>query len=603
MEKPYIKKLTVSGDGKSDSVVEFSKGLNIVCGASDTGKSYIVECFDFLFGSSETRFDANTGYTRIKITVAAHDGDIHLLRELGSKYISVISESSLVQSDEYSISPKSKKFLNSVWLALFGINEKHFVIKNADYERAQLTWRSILHMFLIKETEVFNERSILLPEQNTARTLVKTALYYFITGKDLRELVSNDSKEIALKEDAKAEYISERLAILGKRQKELEVLSEKESNDPEVEIASLVGELSKTEQIVMTAINRNKQLIQELSGVNERLTECSSLVERYQELRSLYVTDIQRLTFIIDGETNLHDIQNMAHCPLCEGELHKETQESLIEAARVDLEKIQLQLVDLNDAENSLLLEKSELEDLSASLSSEKFDVESLINNELKPKADALKNSLNKYRNEIEVRSEIALLEELLGEYRDDYYETRILDDKEPPKFKVSSLYNKDLIDGIGTIAKGLLEKCNYDKYESTYFDLEKFDLVLNNKAKETFGKGYRAFFNTVLALTIRKLLAKEGKYSPNMLIIDSPILSLREKTNDVESLFEIESDDMAPDTMKAALFQYMIDNQTEGQVILIENDIPELDYKNVKIQRFTKDENQGRYGLLDGVR
>ena len=50
--------------------------------------------------------------------------------------------------------------------------------------------------------------------------------------------------------------------------------------------------------------------------------------------------------------------------------------------------------------------------------------------------------------------------------------------------------------------------------------------------------------------------------------------------------------------------FIYTLDNQDNGQVIIIENDIPEIDYKGkASIIRFTKDETQGRYGFLNDVR
>lgn len=58
----YIKKLIVSGGGKEPSVLEFDEGLNIICGPSNTGKSYILECIDYLFGSDKIRFDRSTGY-------------------------------------------------------------------------------------------------------------------------------------------------------------------------------------------------------------------------------------------------------------------------------------------------------------------------------------------------------------------------------------------------------------------------------------------------------------------------------------------------------------------------------------------------------------
>lgn len=72
------------------------------------------------------------------------------------------------------------------------------------------------------------------------------------------------------------------------------------------------------------------------------------------------------------------------------------------------------------------------------------------------------------------------------------------------------------------------------------------------------------------------------------MPIIDSPILSLKEKGSE-----------KASDRMKASLFQYMLNHLENGQTIIIENEIPDFDYSKTNVIRFTKDEIAGRYGLL----
>lgn len=58
---------------------------------------------------------------------------------------------------------------------------------------------------------------------------------------------------------------------------------------------------------------------------------------------------------------------------------------------------------------------------------------------------------------------------------------------------------------------------------------------------------------------------------------------------------------------MKAGLFQYLLDHQTEGQTIIIENTehVPPLDYeaRGATVITFTKTHQPGtRYGFLNGV-
>ena len=49
----YIESVTAKGDGKRDSVIEFSPNLTIIYGASNTGKTYIYKVIDYLFGAKE----------------------------------------------------------------------------------------------------------------------------------------------------------------------------------------------------------------------------------------------------------------------------------------------------------------------------------------------------------------------------------------------------------------------------------------------------------------------------------------------------------------------------------------------------------------------
>lgn len=55
--------------------------------------------------------------------------------------------------------------------------------------------------------------------------------------------------------------------------------------------------------------------------------------------------------------------------------------------------------------------------------------------------------------------------------------------------------------------------------------------------------------------------------------------------------------------TMKAELFSYFVNHQSHRQYIVIENNIPNIDYGSSNLIEFTKDENNGRYGLLANFR
>lgn len=60
----FIEKIVASGAGKKESTIVFKPGANIIYGPSNTGKTYIVKCIDFLFGSDADPFDSSSGYDR-----------------------------------------------------------------------------------------------------------------------------------------------------------------------------------------------------------------------------------------------------------------------------------------------------------------------------------------------------------------------------------------------------------------------------------------------------------------------------------------------------------------------------------------------------------
>ena len=80
-----IRHLSFHGSEKEPAVVSFQSGLNVVYGASDTGKSYIVEAIDFMLGGKGPLPDIPQaqGYDRVLLAIAFDDGsEITLLRSM-----------------------------------------------------------------------------------------------------------------------------------------------------------------------------------------------------------------------------------------------------------------------------------------------------------------------------------------------------------------------------------------------------------------------------------------------------------------------------------------------------------------------------------------
>ncbi len=90
-----IKKLEVKGAKKESASIELDTGLNVIAGASDTGKSYITKCFQFIFGTETPpkQIDEAKGYTHLEVTFETEDGGSFILsRELKERAEVVCTE-------------------------------------------------------------------------------------------------------------------------------------------------------------------------------------------------------------------------------------------------------------------------------------------------------------------------------------------------------------------------------------------------------------------------------------------------------------------------------------------------------------------------------
>ncbi len=587
----YIEKIIVTGSGKTDSIIELSNGVNIIYGPSNTGKTYIVKCIDYMFGSEREPIDISTGYQYIKIIVRTQCGTITMSRKIGENKIEVSSNDNNVPSGKYATKASRTNYdktINSVWLSLIGINDLHLVISNENYKKQILSWRTFSHMFMLTETKIISEYSAILSGRDTSNTAVIASLIFLLSGQDFAETETKDTKKIKeAKKNAVKAYINKELFRLSERNQELLAqLKENPNIDIAVEIEKIMAEISTNEKRINSSIEENQKILAQLYEKNENLSECNVLLNRYDELTTQYDADLKRLNFIVDGEANLN-ASFSTHCPFCDGEVVVKKNQNYIDAAKSDYKKIKLQAKDLENASKELRSEKLSLEQEIGTLMAKKKSIEELIEKELKPQVFNLKEKLSAYKDAIECQKEIDILKKLSEQKSADMIENDT-DEESELKFKVKEHLDYSFINELSNGIKSFLENCNYDNLLSVIFDKADMDIVINGKKKSSNGKGYNAYFNSVVAIVLSRYMESKAKYSPDFLVLDSPILSLKEKETKKPS-----------ETMRNTLFENIVDNQKGIQTIVIENEIPEINYKDANIIHFTKEKNNGRYGFL----
>lgn len=597
----YISKITARGSGKKDAVIDLRPGLNIIQGRSNTGKTCIIKCIDFCFGSKDEPFAESFGYDSIEMELHTQKGKIAITRSLGKNQVDVTTDVPGFENGTYDLVPKKKKeplpVLSDLLLASIGIEGEHQIIKNKNFDKRRLTWRTFQHILLFTVRDIAKETSIILPEQATEKTALLSALLFLLSGKDFSETDAQTKKEIRIaRKRAVEEYVNRKIQAAADKKKDLQqTLDAFEGIDVEKAMREIIDSLQNTETQISEAVNQSRQLLGQILRLQSRAAECDLLQSRYASLKTQYVSDIKRLSFIVNGEVEVGRVPKNQICPFCEGKLQPRSKQSYIDSAQAELNRITMQMNGLSETEQDLVKEKAEIDAKLQELQEKKNSIEVMIEKELQPKADALRQSLDSYRAYIQVQQQLKLIDDLAVSWETDLRELPS-EDEAQIEYHPKEYFEDSFQERVDHMLKAALEECAYENLTSARFNMKDFDIEVNgHKKREINGQGYCSYLNTVVALVFRAYMEKYAAYNPGFVVIDTPLLGLDQGVSDA-----------APESMRTALFKYFINHQSDGQIIILENimHIPNLDYEGAgaNVITFTKGLEEGRYGFLYDV-
>ncbi len=589
----YIKRIFLTGSGVEESGVDLTPGLNIIYGPSETGKSYITKCIKFMYGKKDSEIDDTFGFDTIHMIIDVNSKPLTLVRRLDEEKITVSGNVNGIENGDYSLS-SGKKRIGDLWLALMGIDEPTQIIKKNDFTPERLNFSSLWHMFLVDEDTISKTESILMPSQYPKWPKTKAAILYlmlgdnFLDGKDQKE-----QKNAKLKRKAVETFINTRISNLATKKQTLKDSYKGLSTD---ELQRKIGEVLKAidsaEKEMNAAITRSRELSAEIVDIDGQLVESRALRNRYKALRSQYRSDIRRLTFIAEGDIEDEKIKKPVSCPYCGGGVDATKRKSYVEPAKAEVEKLVPKISDLQDVQDELAAVIKNLEIRREEAVVEKDALDQQIKSQMRPRISELQDHLFEYKQAVEYSKEEQVLTDMEQDMKEElkkYEEEDGLD----LKFDVDAHYTDEIMERWDTIIDGLFRECRYDRYDISVFSKSSFDVSVNGHAKKTFGEGYRAFVNVIMVLALQEYLEKYGKYSSDIIVLDSPILTLKERVSV-----------KASEGMQASLFKYLVGHQSGHQTIVVENDPPQIDYTGVNMIQFTQeDDGKSRYGLLKGVK
>lgn len=604
MQNFMIERLRVSGTGKVDGVISFSDGLNIILGRSNTGKTWILKCIYYLFSSDTRPFSPMTGYTDIEgVFLTKRYGRITISRKLDKEKVMVIAESAEVEDGEYDTNYKKTgaRYLNDLWLRIIGLDETIEVPKNARYARERMSWTNIASVFIADENEIDKAGSIVIKDSYYETALI-ASLFFLLTG-DYKEGVPEiPTKEVATaKKKAVVDYIEEQvISLTDKRVSYIMQLEKLAGADIESEMKKLSDNILEVQQEINELIEENTAIVRQMSEYQQVDVNCRVLLDRYESLISQYKADLQRIDFISKGKQAVKELPTNGVCPFCGSELQLEDEDNDIytESINAEIKRIASEITVIAATENSVRDEQESIKKTIEELQKRRAEV----NKELEDKNSKIQSfrlGLQRYKDYTTLQTGIDFVNNqlaILGQRK----VIELKKQKNPPLYRAKQEFEEEVGTDFNVLLNKILKECNYRNAGYASWDFTTFDILMDGVPKsEDQGKGYRSFLNSVVALMLYEYFNRDKVFiKPGFLMIDTPLLGLDEN-----------EDVSGNNTIKKGLYQYFINHQGDGQIIIVDNlnTIPEdIDFKakGVNVVTYHKDEeNDHIYGFMPSWR
>lgn len=593
----YIKKLILRTKEGSTSEIEFTEGLNIIYGESNTGKSLVVNCIDYLYGASEHRFDEKLEIDKLSLVLDVNQSEVILSRSVGGNAIEVSSTNPKIQAGTYKVKAENGS-ISEFWLSLLNIKPGTKIVKTQSGGIQNLTFRTFSHIFTVDEDRIISQKSILA--NNSSRSdkpdfPTYSALLYLATEKSYAPEQPGKSPQTRKERKEAVQKFVKRSLVQLESNKEVErrALLDKKPEELQKELDQIINNLASAKGELTENTKKWNDLSKSIIEINKEVNELNVLFNRNEILKKQYISDIGRLGFVVEGEMQEREIPELKRCPFCNSDLENKEHESCIDAAVAESRRIRLQVEDLLSVQKSIRYEIDELVSQKELINKLLAETETKINRELEPKIEELKQKLTDYSNALKHSKAMEMIENFGAVLTN---ELKITEDEESKNLniKIKDYFNDEIGEQLSEELNNLLKECRYHNFVNAYYDESTGDVIVNGHEKKKQGKGYRAFLNTIMVMAIQNTLHKLDGHTLSVIVLDSPILSLKEKEDD---------DVRVTDTMKTGLFKHLVDYQKNDQIIIIENEIPKIDYKNTNLIEFTKDPHNGRYGLITEYR
>jgi FtsZ-binding cell division protein ZapB len=613
-----IDRLMFTGPERPAAFVEFTSGVNIIWGASNSGKSFVRKSIDYLLGGDHPTLPPEgkgidnyllwltlPGDQKVTLRASALGGDLYK----ADGHLTAVDTTSPgyeVFSRKHVTSPNVSRFL----LSASGFRPAQ-LLKNERAEKSPFSLRVIMRYLLVDETRMIDEKSLLLAHNTTVTSEDKGLLKFLLTsidGSSVAQVRSADQLK-AVKE-GQIELLSQMADHLRKRIDEAidtdAIVSD--LTNAENERASLLEVLSERQTSLDALTKEERGLSEDSRGHQARVAELSALKARFEELARVYASDLERLEGLEEGGFLLQRFASM-NCPLCgavpEHQHHDHGMGGIEEQRRAvesEIGKIRSEArelaVALADADAEIVEVERRIVDVDGRLKQARFNREEAGKHEVSARSIFLGAiaRCEKLESDLEGRRRLADLEAQITGIKAETVRSR-------QRAEGIDL-NLDLTNSeaheLSTVVKQVLKAWNYPGADALHFDKTDQDIVVDGKRRRDNGAGVRALLHAAFKVGVLVHSIEKGKPHPGFVILDSPLFAYRPAEEIQHG--ELTEDELRLRTADVAthFYRHLESMAHQAQFIVIENHRSDqavvVPYNNYQ---FTRNAAIGRAGLF----
>ena len=612
-----IHQLVFTGENKPTSELEFKSGLNLLYGASNSGKSFALKAIDFMFGGNDALppITEKQGYTLIylglelinkeKITLcrALDGGDFKVFKGLWHPEIDSASFTILAGRQQQG------ENLSQYLLKYFDRTEKK-ILSKVTGTKVNFSFRHFVKVSIADETGIMDDKSSpVLSGDILLAVPEKRSFNLVMTGIDDGHLIfAEPAKTFKASNASKTQILEEMVS-------DIEDTLSLVYNEPPASIRDQFSKVSATLELShkdYEKINRTidglladkQDVSNQISHTGQRIEELSIHLSRFRVLDQVYLSDIERLESLEEAGYMI-SLEEKA-CGLCgAGPQHQAIAsidvESLRTSAYAEIRKVSVLRKDLalavadlteefNDKSRSYTDLKSHLAKLDERLNtySPVISKNRQTIKELMVNRDNLSNAINLIEQKDSLVVKIELLKKL----------------KRPSKKDGPVLDFPDIVaHDFCKVIEDVLKAWHFPGDCKVSFDKKNYDIIIDGKLRTANGKGVRAITHAAFKVAILIYCYEKELPHPGFLILDSPMLTYRDPMKSDkfknDKLTEEERELVELD-VKSYFFNHLASISNLGQFIVLENvDPPGNIHEIAHVQTFYGKHGDGRNGLF----